>query len=507
MKNIFAKMWKILKPVICVSLVIALVVTLTGCNKNRELGKVSKSLNSYKITATLCDEEKKINAKEVVDFKNNLKEDLGYVCFNLYGTAFSEDAKVLPYTLLNENKCFPDGKNYGDLVVNSVRVDGANATYEIVGVDNNALKVNFSEPIKLNKKAEIEIEFTLTLAKSTHRLGYTDRTISLGNWYPVLCKFNGEEYDMSPYYSTGDPFYSDCANYEVEFTYPNKYSLASTGEQTKASEDEKSGITTVNYKALAVRDFAMCLSDDWKMSEEKVDGTTVRVFAYNSDEKLGSYLKTAVNCFKFFNSTFGVYPYTELNVVFTPFLHGGMEYPNLVLIADNIIDEINIAKVIIHEIAHQWWYSVVGNNELKDAWIDESLAEYSTIMFFEKHPEYGVTRQQMVKENKDDYLLFIDVMKSVVTSPLHESMELYVNEYSSEYEYVYMIYVKGVLFQDALRNKIGDEAYIKGLSLFYKKNKFKIVTKKEFIEAFEKASGLNLERFIEEWLQGNNTIE
>ncbi len=507
MKKNFCKFWKIIKPVLCLTLIAVLVTMLTGCNKNREVTKASKGLNNYKITATLCDEEKKITATEEVVFINTIKDNLSFVCFNLYGTAFSEDAKILPYTILNSEKCFYDGKNYGDLVIDSVRVDGQNANYQIIGEDNNALKVDFFEPLAINKKLSIEIEFILSLAKSTHRLGYTDHTISLGNWYPVLCKYENDNFDTSPYYSTGDPFYTDCANYEVSLSYPSKYTLTSTGELVKTETEAQGEMSTTEYKALAVRDFAMCLADDWKMAEEKVSGTFVRVYAYNNDERLESYLKTAVSCFKYFSNTFGVYPYSVLNVVFTPFLHGGMEYPNLVIIADNIIDEINTNKVIIHEIAHQWWYSLVGNNELKDAWIDESLAEYSTLMFFENHPEYGVTREQIIKENKEDYLLYMDVMQSVVTSSVNLSMELYVNEYASEYEYVYMIYVKGVLFQDALREKIGDEAYVKGLSLFFKNNKYKIASKTEFIQAFENASGLNLEMFIEEWLKGNNIIE
>ena len=51
----------------------------------------------------------------------------------------------------------------------------------------------------------------------------------------------------------------------------------------------------------------------------------------------------------------------------TPFIYGGMEYPNIVFISDSIDDESEYLKVIVHEIAHQWWYGIVGNNEIKEA--------------------------------------------------------------------------------------------------------------------------------------------
>jgi Peptidase family M1 domain len=48
----------------------------------------------------------------------------------------------------------------------------------------------------------------------------------------------------------------------------------------------------------------------------------------------------------------------------------GMEYPELVF-------SIPVPEVISHEIAHQWWYGLVGNNQFREPWLDESFAQYS----------------------------------------------------------------------------------------------------------------------------------
>lgn len=33
---------------------------------------------------------------------------------------------------------------------------------------------------------------------------------------------------------------------------------------------------------------------------------------------------------------------------------------------------------VVHELAHQWWYGVIGNNEYADPWLDESFAVYAS---------------------------------------------------------------------------------------------------------------------------------
>jgi aminopeptidase N len=47
-----------------------------------------------------------------------------------------------------------------------------------------------------------------------------------------------------------------------------------------------------------------------------------------------------------------------------------MEYPDLVLAPP-------VASTIAHEVAHQWWYSLVGDDEWREPWLDEAFAEYS----------------------------------------------------------------------------------------------------------------------------------
>lgn len=478
-------------------------VIFASCKAQNIVEKASKGLTSYAIEANIDDKEMKITATERVEVVNKTKVALDKVCFNLYARAFREGAKVKPYTKLNEAKCFPNGVNYGDITIISVLEKGNIASYEIVGEDENALQINLSKRLEPGDKVLLQIDFVLKLAESCHRLGYLDGSVNLGNWFPILAEYQKGEFIIDPYYSTGDPFFSDIANYDVKFTYADKYRLASTGEVKKETIN---GENKTDYlKALAVRDFAITLTQESNMLSKKVNNISVNYIGYKEDQNSVYALDVAVKAVKYFSEVFGEYPYKKLDMVKAPFVHGGMEYPCVVMISDSFTDNFDIAKVIVHEVAHQWWYAVVGNNEISEAWLDESLAEYSTALFFEKHKEFDVSYEELVSEAFANYTLYADIVKTT-NKQLNTSMLLRVNEYAGDYEYSYMIYVKGVLMFDSLRQVVGKAKLEDGLRKYYKKYKFKIAKTDDLIVTMRKATGKDIEGFFDSWLNGRTVI-
>ena len=477
------------------------IFSLSGCRKN-EIDKVSKNLTAYSISASLDDENKKIHSIETIVFYNNTGKELEYVCLHLYPRAFREGATIKPYTSLTQATCFPVGINFGDIVIISVKVNSQKKEAELIGEDEDILKINFGFKLTQKKSVQIEIEFDLIIPNSTHRLGWFENNINLGNWYPIICKFSGEDFEMSPYYSTGDPFYSDISNYSVEFSYPSKYELASTGN---INLSEIKGIKLAKISAKAVRDFAMCLSSGGNVIKKKSGKTEVTYLSDPEEENSSKYLDLAISAVNYFSNTFGVYPYSTLSVVKTPFIYGGMEYPNIVFISNSIDDEEEYKKVIVHEIAHQWWYGVVGNNEIKEAWLDESLSEYSTALFFEHNPEFGLNYDDFVCEALSSYMLYVDVI-GTLRGDVNTKMNLAVNQYQNDYEYSYMVYVKGVIMFDSLKNMVGEKSVISGLKRYYQSNKFKIATSEDFLRAFEEACHKDLNNFFDGFLNGTTII-
>ncbi len=475
--------------------------SLTGCRKS-EVEKISKNLTSYAISADFDDELKQISATETIVFYNNTDSELEYLCFHLYPRAFRENAGVKPYTQLTSASCFPNGINFGDLLVLNVKVNAEKRDFELIGEDEDILKVNFGFKLTKKKSIQIEIVFNLIIPNSTHRFGWFDGNVNLGNWYPIVCAVENGEFDLSPYYATGDPFYSELANYEIEFKFPEKYKLASTGEINHEKNGEKN---IAKISAKAVRDFAMCLSSSSEIKETSSGKTKVFFMSEKTEENSEKYLEISKKALEYFSNTFGKYPYSTLSVVKTPFIYGGMEYPNIVFISDSIDSEEEMLKVIVHEIAHQWWYGIVGNNEVKDAWLDESISEYSTALFFGNNSEYGLKYDELVNEALSSYLLYVDVIQTL-RGDVNTKMNLAVNEYQNDYEYSYMVYVKGVIMFDSLKNMVGEKKLVAGLKKYYADNKFKIATSEKFYEAFDTACHKDLKNYFDGFLNGTTII-
>ena len=68
---------------------------------------------------------------------------------------------------------------------------------------------------------------------------------------------------------------------------------------------------------------------------------------------------------------FGPPPYPVINLARLPLGGGGIEYPGSILMLDDS------RLVTVHEVAHQWFYGMVGNSQVRDPWLDEAFASWA----------------------------------------------------------------------------------------------------------------------------------
>ena len=340
------------------------------------------------------------------------------------------------------------------------------------------------------------------LPNITHRFGVGENSINISNFYPIVSVYENGEYDMDSYHYNGDPFYSDFANYYVTITTPKNYTLASSGNvlDCKTMDSTK----TYSIEGLGIRDFAFVMSDTYSVKSSSVNGINVNYYYYNNSYP-DKCLETSVKAVTTFEELFGKYPYKTLNVCEASFVHGGMEYPNLVYISDAILDEKDCLNVIVHEIAHQWWYGMVGNDEYKYGWLDEGLTEYSTLLFYEKNPDYGVDTNLLIKNQTNSYVTFIEVYKNVFES-VDTSMNRSLNEFGTEYEYVYIAYVKGMLFFNDLRALVKDAKFFTALKNYFNDHMFSFATPDSMLASFEQSTNLSLKDYFASWINGNVEI-
>ena len=475
------------------SLLVALgALAFCGC------GEKGNERTSYEIQVEY--DNGKIDGTEKVEFYNDTDKVFSELKFNLYANAFRKDALFKPINDAYSHLAYYDGESYGDMQILSVYTEETEYSYEICGKDQNILVVSLGKEIFPCESVEVIIDYSITLAKVNARTGITKNSVNLANFYPVLCGIDENGFFECEYYATGDPYYSDCSDYVVNFTAPSDYVVASSG--LKRQEKTENGKTTKIFELNNARSFAIVLSKDFNVLTENVNGVEIEYYYYK-DETPNDSIATAKKAITYFSEVFGEYAYSKLSVVQTGFIQGGMEFPGLVMISDALEVEAH-HEVIVHETAHQWWMAGVGNNEVEFPFLDEALAEYSVVLFYENHLEYGFDRQLLMDISHKTYKVYCSVYEKLF-GETNTVMLRSLGEYTSEYEYVNITYVKGAIMLDELRKFVGDSNFFRAIRDYFATYKFKNVRPEDFVSVFERY-GKDAEGFIYGFLDGKVII-
>lgn len=478
-----------------------LIFTLSGCKKSDNLTELSKNLTTYEINLNIDTEHKTVEAKQNVYYVNNTNSILKTIKFHLYPQFFEEGATeyVLPNTKLNQ--AYPNGMSYANFNVDKVSVEEIEKAVVYEDKFDSTLSVELNKSLLPNEQVLISMSYSIVLPDCCHRFGYGENTINLANFYPIVCVYENGKFNTSPYNANGDPFYSDMSNYCVSLTTCNQYIVAGTGE--KIEEKIENGNKKISFKANLVRDFALVLSDKFQVLNTTIEKTNVEYYYFN-DSNPNASLNAGIDSIKTFSELFGAYPYSTFSIVECDFIYGGMEYPNLVMISTEIENQDDYLNVIIHETAHQWWYGMVGNDEFKYPWLDEAITEFSTVLFYDYNENYNLNHKQMVDLSRDNFSLFITVYEDVL-GPINTSMRS-VDEYSTEPEYTYCTYVKGVLMFESLYQLIGEKDFVKGLKIYFENNKYTNSNPEKLFSAFSEATNQDLSNFFSSWINGKVVI-
>ncbi len=484
-----------MKKIICITIctcVCACALPFAACG-----GDEAEDICSYEIYAAYDQDAQTLTASCAFGYYNNTENEITALKFNLYGNAYREGAL---YSAVSENytaKAYYNGESRGEMEITSVENC---ASWTVGGEDENVLTVNLTDSVYPDERAEITINYTLTLAEVNHRTGVTENAVNLGNFYPILCVYGKQGFVECPYYSCGDPFISDCANYTVTLETPSDYLCAASGEMT--GETAAGGRRKCTYSGKNMRDFAAVLSDKFSVITREADGVQVNYYYYDDDSPQTS-VNVAAESVSYFSSTFGAYVYPVLSVVQTGFCYGGMEYPALVMISDECDSDTKIYTTV-HEIAHQWWYAMVGSDQIENAWQDEGLAEYSALMFFENFPEYAFTRTGLVGTATKAYRAYFSVYNQIFGN-VNTAMTRSLSTFTGEYEYTNIAYNKGLILFDMLRSSIGDDNFYSALREYYSTFIYKRAESADLIECFQ-GTGTDIEGYFTSFLEGKIII-
>lgn len=452
-------------PVVLALLLALAPLTLAAC------GTTTPDL--YTMTLVYEPSTRSLAGEMTVQLENRTESAWETVEFQLWPNAFREGAKYLPVSETYAPAVYYKGASFGGITLTGI--EGGEA--RVVGEDENIFEVTPPAPVYPDERITLTMRFTVLLPEIEHRLGVGQKTVNLGNFYPILCAWGEEGFCEHVYACCGDPFVSGVADYDVTFSLPASYHVAHTGTGTRTEEN---GLATYHVRAEGVRDFAMVCSEQFTVHTAEASGIPVAYYALDDADPSGT-LQTACESLSYYADAFGAYEYPAYTVVETGFPYGGMEYPMLSLIADDL-PATEVPLVVAHETAHQWWYAMVGSDQYHEAWQDEGLAEYSAALFFEAYPEYGRTYADMVAASESAYRAYYSV--SAQLSRGETAMRRDLTDYTGDYAYRSLAYDKGVILFDRLRQTVGEERFFAAIKDYARAYKGEIAPPEALIARF-----------------------
>ena len=461
--------------------------------------KDAEEKNCYNIRATV--EGEHLKGDVTLKYINLSGAELNELYFCLYPNAFKTEENLNNVVVADRvDQAYPNGFSQGYINVEDVSVNGESALFKLE--ENEQILAVEIGRLKNGKTAEINIRFNEKLPESPMRYGYGEHTFNYGNWYPIVCPIENGEAVKSVYTANGDPFYSECADYNLELSLAPEYRIATSGIiLDKVTVDPT--LTKWNIKGENIRDLAFVISEYFNVKSKKVGNTVVYSY-YVSDDSSGeaalSFASDAVLCF---NKLFGEYPYSTLSVVASDFYIGGMEYPNLIMVDKTVYGRITkevLEEIVVHEVAHQWWYGIVGNNEIDHPWIDEGLTQYSVGLYYER--EYGKERYDMFLRESDIYTRFVFDLVKDVNGTLNTAIDRHSTDFEHWLLYDCLTYDVSAIMYDSVRKNIGDEKFFNMLRYYLEENKYKEVDREKLFEDFNKSTGKNIEALMIPWLDG-----
>ncbi|MFW6097937.1 MAG: M1 family metallopeptidase [Chloroflexota bacterium] len=366
---------------------------------------------------------------------------------------------------------------------------------------NSAMRLPLSPALEPGQSVVLKIDFEVDVpiaGGGNYGTFIYDRDIlALAHFYPMIAVYDDEGWNLEIAPESGDVVYADSSLYLVRISAPAGLQLAASGAEIEGGSDgERQQVT---FAAGPARDFYLAASAGFDVYSEQVGETVVNSYAFPEVEPAaGDVLDWSVDALQTFEELFGSYPYTELDVVSTPTRALGVEYPGIIVINMDLYDPqatpyppVVLESTVAHEVAHQWFYAVVGNDQVDEPWLDESLTQYATYLYFQETGSSGDAqgfRQSLVQRWQG-----VDGEDIPIGQP--------VAAYEGP-EYSAIVYGRGPLFFEALAEEMGQDAFHAFVRDYYQTLRWDIATPQRLQSLAEEACGCELDALFEEWVYG-----
>lgn len=397
-------------------------------------------------------------------------------------------------------RLFPNTSG-GATRVSGVKVDGQ-AVEPVYEFADSAMRVPLTSALEPGQQTQIHMDFEVEVAREMAGnyglFGYFEGVLVLDEFYPVIPVYDDEGWNVEVPPPNADSSYFDASFYLVSVDAPAESIVVASGVEVARQQEGDRQVLT--FAAGPARDFYLAASDNYRLVSQTVGETTVNSYAL-SDRMEGAELalQFAIGALNSFNTRFGTYPYTEFDIISTPMQALGIEYPGTVGIALNLYDpdaeilglpsQVMLESTVAHEVGHQWFYSIVGNDQIDEPWLDEALTQYVTGLYF--LDAYGESAAQSYRGSWEGRWDRVGRANIPIGLPAGAYQG---NEYGA------IVYGRGPLFIATLAEEMGQETFDAFLRDYYQSHKWGIGTGVAFKQLAEQHCGCDLTDLFEDWV-------
>lgn len=446
------------------------ITVLCGCGQRKELSFEA----AYTIDADLDPELRHMTYTETVEVSNTGSDSTKTLYFHLYGNKFKGLRQV----------------EDGDIVVLSVQDQNGNVLQWQREQEGVLYCVELERELEAGQSMELTFTCEVLIPDLESLYGMSrDGDVQLPMFSLQLAMYDQNGWDTAPLPENGDGRYGAAADYDLTIRVPEAYILTCNGDEL--SRQTKDGITTYCYRAEKRRDIVVFACKDYVLFERTAGDTEILgYFNETADGVTRQRMEYVMDCaafsLEYYNSIFIEYPYDTLVVTnsaqgtnFSP----NMEYSGLITVLFGS-QEISMKINTFHEVAHQWFYGLVGNDENQEPWLDEGFSEFSAGLCLDA-------------EGDTDFPYW--ELKAIAGNAAKGEKVNVPCDKASVYQWV--IYDRGAVFLNTLMDAVGQEKFFSVLSDYCQKYRYRIATTEGFLEVLREGTDEEISDIVAEFIE------
>lgn len=385
----------------------------------------------------------------------------------------------------------------GSAAASDILVNGQPTTPSL-SLRDSALSVPLNPPLLPGEQVVVSLNFAVTIPTTPEgnygAFATIDNIMALAHFYPMVSVYNHEGWNIEIAPPAGDVVFAEASFYLVRITAPADLMLITSGITREQQIIGSQQVVTVT--AGPARDFYLAGSPDFIMISGVSGETIVNSYTLPQYEERGrAALEYTLYALDLFGSLFGLYPYTELDLASTPNQALGIEYPGVFVNTLNLYNsqerfDAYMESTTVHETAHQWFYNIVGNDQLDEPWLDEAMAQYATYLYF--LDRYGADGAQAYYDS-------FTFRWSRGAGNEDIPIGLPVADYTLA-EYSAIVYGRGPLFLITLQEEMGTASFADFLQQYYRTYQWGVATSTGFQALAEQHCSCDLTTLFEVWV-------